>query len=80
MITVIHSAETLLNPTAESVAKIDPELIVDNRSVRRRMASSRLSVQVGERTVNKSMGRMHEWRKTIIVSERKRLRKNVLDL
>jgi hypothetical protein len=37
-------------------------------------------MQVGERTVIKTMARMSEWRKTIQVSERKRLRKTILDM
>ncbi len=49
-------------------------------SVRRRFTSARLSLQLGERTVQKSMARIQEWRATIILTERKRLRKNLLDM
>jgi hypothetical protein len=37
-------------------------------------------MQVGEKNVIKTIARLSEWRKTIQVSERKRLRKMVLDL
>jgi hypothetical protein len=37
-------------------------------------------MQLGERTLHKSLLRMHEWRETIIASEKKRLRKTILDL
>ncbi|TFK36229.1 hypothetical protein BDQ12DRAFT_737089 [Crucibulum laeve] len=76
---IIQSAETILNPTAEKTT-IDPHLIVDSRTIRQRIASARFSMQVGERTVIKTISRMLEWRKTVQISERKRLRKNILDL
>lgn len=72
-------AEACINPDAERTA-IDPSLVADVRSVRQRIASARLSMQVGERTIMKTVARMQEWRKTIQTSERKRLRKDVLDL
>lgn len=75
----LQTAELTINPTSRKTI-IDPKLIVDTRSVRQRLASARISLQVGERTLFKSVMRMQEWRKTIYVSERKRLRKNVLDL
>jgi hypothetical protein len=60
---------------------IDPGLVVDNRSVRQRIASARFStLQTGERAVIKTITRMAEWRETIQVSEKKRIRKTVLDL
>lgn len=52
----------------------------DSRIVRQRIASARFSMQVGERTVIKTITRMGEWRGTIQVSEKKRLRKTILDL
>ncbi|KAG6816009.1 hypothetical protein H0H87_009501 [Tephrocybe sp. NHM501043] len=76
---VIQSADALLNPSAEKLS-IDPSLVADTRTVRQRIASARFSMQVGEKTVIKTVARMSEWRKTIQISERKRLRKNVLDL
>ncbi|KAJ2916640.1 hypothetical protein MD484_g3777, partial [Candolleomyces efflorescens] len=76
---VLQTADGLLNP-ASPTPGIDPNLITDTRSVRQRFASARFSMQVGERTVIKTMTRMAEWRKTIQVSERKRLRKSILDL
>lgn len=48
--------------------------------MRQRIASARFSMQVGEKNVVKTIVRLSEWRKTIQVSERKRLRKTVLDL
>lgn len=59
---------------------IDANLVVDNRSVRQRIASARFSSQVGERTVIKTITRMAEWRGIVQVSERKWLRKTLLDL
>lgn len=44
------------------------------------MASVRLSVQLGESAVKRSITRINDWRKTVIATERKRLRKTVLDL
>lgn len=46
----------------------------------RRRIAARLSLQVGERAIQKSFNRLQEWRKTIIESERKRFRKTVLDM
>ncbi|KAJ7151346.1 beach-domain-containing protein [Mycena crocata] len=76
---ILQEAETVLAPSAEKT-EIDPKLVVDSRTVRQRIASARFSIQVGERTVVKTMTRMNEWRLTIQSSERKRLRKNILDL
>ena len=75
----IQSAEVILNPSAKTT-RIDAGLVVDNRSVRQRIASARFSMQVGERTVIKTITRMSEWRKTVQTSERKRLRKTILDM
>lgn len=46
----------------------------------RRLLSARLNLQVSERTVIKSVNRVQEWRKSIVDTERKRLRKTILDL
>jgi hypothetical protein len=75
----LQTAETVVNRSSEKTT-IDPGLIVDSRSVRQRLASARISMHVGERTVHKSIARIQEWRKSVIVSERKRLRKTMLDL
>ncbi|KAJ3506661.1 hypothetical protein NLJ89_g6748 [Agrocybe chaxingu] len=75
----IQSAESIINPDAATTA-IDPGLVVDNRSVRQRIASARFSMQVGERTVIKTFTRMAEWRKTVHSAEKKRLRKTLLDI
>ncbi|KAF8233255.1 beach-domain-containing protein [Tricholoma matsutake] len=75
----LQSAETFLDPTANKLT-IDPGLVVDARSVRQRIASARFSMQVGEKNVIQTIARLSEWRKTIQVSERKRLRKTILDL
>ncbi|KAH9026097.1 hypothetical protein EDB84DRAFT_1440213 [Lactarius hengduanensis] len=74
------SAEQLLNGGDSQQTKIDPSLVSSRFSVRHRFSSARLSFQLGERTVQKSMARIHEWRVTVIATERKRLRKNLLDL
>ncbi|KAJ7130393.1 beach-domain-containing protein [Mycena epipterygia] len=76
---ILQDAETVLAPSSEKT-EIDPQLVVDSRTVRQRIASARFSIQVGERTVVKTMTRMNEWRLTIQSSERKRLRKTILDL
>ncbi|KAG6889353.1 hypothetical protein C0992_005581 [Termitomyces sp. T32_za158] len=79
MLDTVQAANTLLNPAAEKLS-IDPSLVADTRSMRQRIASARFSIHVGEGKIIKIMARMEEWRKTIQVSERKRLRKTVLDL
>lgn len=79
MLEILQSAESIYNPDASQKTPIDPETVIDRRARRLRL-SAKLSVQVGERTTNKSLARMHEWRNTIIATERKRLRKTVLDL
>ena len=75
----IQAAEHLLDPSVQNTM-IDPGLVIDNRSVRQRIASARFSMQIGDRTVIKTIIRMAEWRETIQVSEKKRIRKTVLDL
>ncbi|KAK0186450.1 beach-domain-containing protein [Armillaria mellea] len=77
---ILQDTETVLNPSAERQPTISPELVADTRSFRQRIVSARLTVHVSERTVIKLLARMLEWRKTIRVSEQKRLRKNMLDL
>ena len=76
---IAGEADLLIHLT-NGAPTIDSTLAADTRSVRQRLASSRFSMQVGERTVIKTMARMSEWRKTIQVSERKRLRKTILDM
>ncbi|KAF5354041.1 hypothetical protein D9756_006953 [Leucocoprinus leucothites] len=76
---VIPTAEGILNPNTKQTA-IDPSLVTDTRTIRQRIASARFSLQVGERTIIKIVTRIGEWRKTIQASERKRLRKSILDL
>lgn len=75
----LQIADEVLNPSSEKLV-IDPSLVVDGRTVRQRFASARFSMQIGERTIIKTIARMSEWRKTIRISERKRLSKNILDL
>lgn len=75
----MQSAEAIYNPSSEQKSTVDHNLVATPQP-RRLRVSSRLSVHGGERTVNKSMARMHEWRTSIIATERKRLRKAVLDL
>ncbi|KAK0199746.1 beach-domain-containing protein [Desarmillaria ectypa] len=77
---ILQNAETVLNPSAKRQPTISPELVADTRSFRQRIASTRLTAHVSERTVIKLIAKMLEWRKTIRISEQKRLRKNMLDL
>ncbi|KAJ7615896.1 beach-domain-containing protein [Roridomyces roridus] len=76
---ILQEAETVLAPSTEKT-EIDPQLVSDKRPLRQRIASARFSIQIGDRAVVKTMTRMNEWRMTIQSSERKRLRKNILDL
>lgn len=77
---VLQSAESLLNPRATQETRVDTAAIVGTKSRRRRMASIRLSIQLGESAVKRSIIRIHDWRKSVVITERKRLRKTVLDL
>ncbi|KAI9451783.1 beach-domain-containing protein [Russula earlei] len=77
---ILQTAEKLINGDNSQSTKIDPSLVTDRRSVRHRLASARLSLQLGERTIQKSMARIQEWRATIALIERKRLHKDLLDL
>jgi hypothetical protein len=77
---ILQNAEQLINGGNPQRTKIDPSLLTERRSGRHRFASARFSLQLGERTVQKSMVRIHEWQATIVLTERKRLRKNILDL
>ncbi|KAF7319608.1 hypothetical protein HMN09_00301200 [Mycena chlorophos] len=76
---ILQDAESILSPSSEKT-KIDPALVSDSRTVRQRIQSARFSIQIGDRTVVKIMTRMNEWRMTIQSSEKKRLRKTILDL
>ncbi|KAH9975416.1 beach-domain-containing protein [Lactifluus volemus] len=76
---ILQNAEQLINGGDSQSTRIDPTLVSERRSVRHRFGSARLSLQLGERTVQKSMARTQEWRSTIILTEQKRLRKNYLD-
>ncbi|OSD07923.1 beach-domain-containing protein [Trametes coccinea BRFM310] len=76
----LQAAEAVLNPRSSQETAIDPSAIVGPKARRRRMASVRLSMQLGESAVKRSIIRIQEWRKTVIVTEKKRLRKTVLDL
>lgn len=75
----LQSAEALLNPRASQETSIDPTAVVGAKPRRRRMAS-RMSTQIAESTVKRSIARIHDWRESVISTERKRLRKTVLDL
>ena len=68
-----------MNPST-SQAVIDPGLVADNRTIRQRITSARFGLQVGERTIFKIVARIGNWRKTIQASERKILRRTILDL
>lgn len=77
---VLQAAEAVLNPRASQETSIDPSAVVGTKARRRRMASVRLSMQLGESAVKRSIIRIREWRKSVIVTEKKRLRKTILDL
>jgi len=77
---ILQNAEQLIGGENHQRTRIDPSLVSERRSVRHRFASSKLSLHLGERTVQKSVVRIQEWRATIIVTEGKRLRKNLLDM
>ena len=79
IVAVLRLSEDIINPNSEKTV-IDPGLVADTRTVRQRFASARLSMHVGERAVIKTITRMSDWRRTVVISERKRLRKTVLDL
>ncbi|KAH9846387.1 beach-domain-containing protein [Lenzites betulinus] len=77
---VLQSAESVLNPQASQETSIDAGTVVGTKARRRRMASVRLSMQLGESAVKRSIIRIREWRTSVIATEKKRLRKTVLDL
>ncbi|KAI8986856.1 beach-domain-containing protein [Trametes punicea] len=77
---VLQAAEAVLNPRSSQETTIDPSAVVGTKGRRRRMASVQLSMQLGESAVKRSISRIHEWRKSVIITERKRLRKIILDL
>jgi hypothetical protein len=77
---IFHRAEALLAPSGTHTPRQDGRSSLAQRIKARRAPSSRLSVHLGERTVQRSIARIHEWRKTVTLTERKRLRKTTLDL
>ncbi|OCH84794.1 beach-domain-containing protein [Obba rivulosa] len=77
---ILQAAETALNPRTDQETRIDSVALVGGKARKRRLASVRLSVQLGEGTVKRSMSRIHEWRKNVAATEKKRLRKMILDL
>ncbi|GBE84628.1 hypothetical protein SCP_0606070 [Sparassis crispa] len=77
---ILQSAETALNPRTTQESCIDSAALVGHKPRRRRTGPGRLSIQLSESTVKRSVARLHAWRKTVIMTERKRLRKTILDL
>ncbi|KAL0958994.1 hypothetical protein HGRIS_014308 [Hohenbuehelia grisea] len=77
----LQTTEGAINGNSEKTA-IDPKLVTDARSIRQRIASSRLSsvTTLGGRALLKTTTRIQDWRKNIQTQERKRLRKDMLDL
>jgi len=73
-----EDAQKALDPDAPP-STIDPQLI-PGRRISRHKSSSSINLNVGERGVQKSMQRLQDWKKTIIVSERKRLRRTAIDM
>ncbi|KAI0029515.1 beach-domain-containing protein [Vararia minispora EC-137] len=80
LLDLIETSETLVDNNQNGRTSIDPELVADRRSLARRLTSSRLSLQLGERTMTKTMARINNWQATIVATEAKRLRKNLLDM
>jgi hypothetical protein len=76
----LQKAEAILDAGVKQPTAIDPSLVGESRALHRRILSARLSLQVGERAVMKSFGKIADWRKAIASAERKRLRKAILDL
>ncbi|EMD36591.1 hypothetical protein CERSUDRAFT_115625 [Gelatoporia subvermispora B] len=77
---ILQAAETALNPRYDQETRIDSVALVGGKARRRRLASVRLSVQLGEGTVKRSQARIRDWRKNVGATETKRLRKLILDL
>lgn len=75
---VVQQAEGLHRPAGTEVP--ESRMSLTQRMRNRRMTSMRLSIHLGERTVQRSIARIHEWRKNVTATEQKRFRKNVLDL
>jgi hypothetical protein len=73
-----QEAQNALNPDAPSPT-VDPQIILGRRASRHRSSGSTGST-MSERTVQKSMQRLQDWRKTIKISERKRLRRTAIDM
>jgi len=72
-----EQAQNSLNPDAPSPTT-NPQLVPGGRMSRHRSSSSISSM--GEKAVQKSMQRLQDWRKTIVMSERKRLRRTAIDM
>ncbi|KZT02850.1 beach-domain-containing protein [Laetiporus sulphureus 93-53] len=77
---VLQSAETVLNPRLSQETAIDATALVGGKARHRRIGSIMLSMHLGESAVKRSIARIHDWRRTVVTTERKRLRKTVLDL
>ena len=76
----MQRAEVILHPSMAPQSGINPSAIMQGRPRHGRRESSRLSIHLGERTVQRSNTKIQEWRKNVTATERKRLRKNILDL
>ncbi|PCH37188.1 beach-domain-containing protein [Wolfiporia cocos MD-104 SS10] len=77
---IVKSADKALDPQTSHETMIDSAVVLGVKARSRHMASMRLSVQLGEGTVKRSISRIQDWRKSVVETERKRLRKTVLDL
>ncbi|KAI0700338.1 beach-domain-containing protein [Cytidiella melzeri] len=77
---IFHRAEALLAPSGTHTPCHEARGSLAQRIKARRTPSSRLNVNLGERTVQRSMTRIHDWRKTVTATEYKRLRKTTLDM
>ena len=77
---ILQTAEAVLNPTAVQHSSINPSAIMNSRPRHGRRQSTRLSIHLGHRTVQRSSTKIQDWRKNVTATEKKRLSKNILDL
>lgn len=76
----VQTAEVILHPSTTPQSGINPNAVIQGRPKHGRRQSTRLSMHLGERTVQRLNTKIQEWRKNVTATERKRLRKNILDL
>ena len=77
LMAAVEEAQNVLNPNVSSAN--NPQSIPERQLTRHKLSSS-INSTVGERAVQKSVQRLQDWRKTIMISERKRLRRTAIDM